>query len=146
MPRKWKPGEKKRMRMAWAKPCSVKSGIVPNRAVIQQYKQTAAGLGLEEARTRFPNVAPGRKDISDRIEDILGAFDDPLFITIIDNTFQRCRLFFNGEMTCYILQHVNWKTREVRLSITYATKQRALQVWTQSKVCWIKKMSLPPPN
>lgn len=145
MPRKWKPGEKKRMRMAWAKPLAIKSGIQPNREIIAQYRRTAQGLGLEEAKTRFPNVAPGRKDIQDRLEEILQEFDDPLFITIIDNSIQRCRLFFNSNHNCYILQHVDWRKREVRISITYATKQRAMQVWVQSKVCWKYKKDLPVP-
>lgn len=143
MPRKWKPGEQKRMRRAWAKPLAIRSGIQPNREIIQQYRKTAQGLGQEEARTRFPNVAPGKKEIQDRIEEILHVFDDPLFITIIENTIQRCRLYFNSQHNCYLLQHVNWRTREVRISITYASKDRALQVWVQSKVCWKYKKDLP---
>lgn len=143
MPRKWKPGEQRRMRRAWARPLSIRSGIQPNREIIQQYRKTAQGLGEKIATDRFPNVSPGRVDIQDRIEEILRVFDDPLFITVIDNSLQRCRLYFNSKHDCYLLQHVNWRTREVRISITYSSRDRAMQVWVQSRVCWKFKKSLP---
>lgn len=143
---RWMQGKilkQRRMRRAWARPLSIKSGIQPNRAIIQQYRKTAEGLGKEEASTRFPNVAPGRRDIQDRIEEILHVFDDPLFVTILDNAIQRCRIFFNSRKDCFVIQHVDWRKREVRLSITYSSMDRALQVWVQSKTCWKVFKDLP---
>jgi hypothetical protein len=107
------------------------------------YRNAANSLGQAEAQQRFPNVQPKKKDINDRLEEILSVFDDPLFITLIENIYQRCRLYFNSQHTCYILQHVDWKTREVRISITYANRDRAVQVWTKSQVAWKYKKSLP---
>lgn len=137
--------KQRKMRRAWARPLSIKSGIQPNREIIRQYQDTAKGLGQPIARAIYANVAPGKYDINDRIEEILSQFDDPLFVTIIENNYQRIRLFFNSEKTCWIIQHVNWRTREVRISITYRSKDRALQVWVQSKVVWKHKKSLPAP-
>lgn len=148
MPARWmeqKRNKQRRERRAWARPLSVKSGIVPNRQVIQQYQATAKGLGMEEARTRFPNVAPGKYEINERIEEILSQFNDPLFICILENAVQRVRVFFNSKKTCFIFQQVSWKTREVRISITYPSMERAEQVYAQGKVCWKAKKSLPVP-
>ena len=155
MPARWMEAKKikqRRERRAWSRPFTVKSGIIPNRGVIQQYQATAKGLGLEEAKTRFPNVAPGKHDINERIDEIIEGFrvegqkrfDDPLFITVIDNTLQRCRVFFNSQKTCFILQHVSWKERVVRISISYANMDRAQQVWVQGKVTWRVKRLIRP--
>lgn len=134
----------RRQRRAWARPFSIKSGIQPNRETIQQYKRTAAGLGLEEARTRFPNVSPGKKDISDRIEEVLQHFNDPLFFDIFpENTYQRVRLFFNSRKTIFVIQHMNYKDNACRLSITYASAERAIQVWNTGKVIWKSRKEIP---
>lgn len=138
-----KARKERRQRRAWARKLSIKSGIQPNREVLKQYKRTAAGLGLEEARTRFPNVAPGRKDISDRIEEILQHLNDPLFFDIFpENVHQRVRLFFNSQKTIFIIQHMNYKEGACRLSITYASSERAIQVWNTGKVIWKVKKAI----
>lgn len=133
---------------AWARPLSVKSGIQPNREVVRQYQDTVKGLGVEIAEVRFPNVAPGRREIMDRLKiagdplrGILTGISDPLFVTIVDNSRQRCRLYWNSKMTCFILQLVNWDKEWVRLSITYATSDRAKHVWMTDQVTWKKEFS-----
>lgn len=40
--------KQRRMRRAWAKPLERKSGITPNRIVINEYKERAKGLALDE--------------------------------------------------------------------------------------------------
>lgn len=147
MPARWMQAKlikRAKERRAWARPLSVKSGIQPNRDVIAQYQRTAKGLGEEEARTRFPNVAPGRKDINDRIDEILQHFDDPLFFCVLDNNFHRVRVYFNSRRNSFILQWVNWKERVVRISIIYTSQDRARQLWEQDRVTWKVKRNLPP--
>lgn len=149
MPARWMEGKlikQRRMRRAWARPLSVKSGIQPNRDVIQQYQRTAKGLGVEEARTRFPNVAPGRHDIQDRIDEILQQFEDPMFITLVDNLFQRCRLYFNSQKNVCVLQHVDWRSRVVRISISYPKLTRARHAFESDSVRWRIKKDLPAPH
>lgn len=146
MPARWMQAKlikRARERRAWARPLSVKSGIQPNRDVIQQYQRTAKGLGVEEARTRFPNVAPGKVDIRDRIEEILEHFNDPLFVCVLENSVQRVRLYFNSQRNQFILQWVSWKERTVRISIIYNTQDRARMLWEQDRVTWKVKKRLP---
>lgn len=146
MPARWMQAKlikRAKERQAWARPLSVKSGIQPNRDVISQYQRTAKGLGQEEAKTRFPNVAPGKYEINDRIEEILQHFNDPLFILVLENSFHRVRLYFNSRRDAFILQWVSWKERTVRISIVYTSQNRARQLWEQDKVTWKVKKSLP---
>lgn len=139
-----KKRKERKQRRAWARKYSIRSGIQSNREVIAQYHRTAAGLGLEEARTRFPNVSPGKKDISDRIEEILQHLNDPLCFDIFpENSYQRVRLFFNSKKTVFIIQHMNYKEGACRLSISYASAERAIQVWNTDKVIWKVKKSIP---
>lgn len=139
----------KRQRRAWARPFSVKSGIIRNREVIEQYQNTAKGLGLEIAQVRFPNIAPGRREMMDRLQTegdplrgILTDIKDPLFYSVVDNARQRCRLFYNSQLTCFVLQWVQWEKGLVRLSITYASAERAKNVWFSDTVTWKKEYTI----
>jgi hypothetical protein len=139
----------KRQRRAWARPSSVKSGIQPNREVIRQYQDTAKGLGKIIAQVRFPNVAPGRKEIMDKINTIGDplrgiALDikDPLFVKIVDNSRQRCRVYFNSGMSCFILQWAHWEKGFVKISMTYASSTRAIDAWNTDRVVWKKEFTI----
>src|SRR5258707_15034601 len=117
-----KSNKSKRMRRAWARKFSMKSGIVRNREVIRQYQDTAKGLGTEIAQVRFPNVAPGKREMMDRIMTIGDSLrgialdiSDPLFVSIMDNSRQRCRLYWNSQLTVFILQWVHWEKGWVKI-------------------------------
>lgn len=152
MPSSWlKPKliKLKRERRAWAKPLAVKSGAQGNREVIKQYQDTVKGLGLEIAQVRFPNVAAGRKELmlryntpGDPLRGIIEDIRDPFFVSIVDNSRQRCRIYFNSGMSVYILQWVDWRKSKVHLSITYPSSTRAIQVWMEDKVVWKKEFQL----
>lgn len=143
----------KEQRRAWARPMSVKSGIQPNREVIRQYQDTVKGLGKDIAEVRFPNVAPGRKEIMDRINTIGDplrgiALDikDPSFVKIIDNSRQRVRLYFNSRMDVFILQWVHWEQGFVKISWTFDSSNRASVAWHESdknSKIWKKTFKIP---
>jgi hypothetical protein len=151
MPARWlqaKTIKLKKQRRAWARPLSVKSGIQPNRDVIKQYQETAKGLGKLIAEVRFPNVAPGRKEIMDRLKDddflreIIYDIKDPFFVNIVDNARHRCRLYFNSGMSCFILQYMQWDKGRAKISISYPSSTRALEVWNTENVIWKKEYSI----
>lgn len=152
MPARWlqaKVIKRKKERRAWARPMSVKSGIQANREVVKQYQDTVKGLGKEIGEVRFPNVAPGRHELmlryqtpGDPLRGIIDDIRDPMFIKLVDNSRQRCRVYFNSGMTCFILQWVDWRKRIVYLSITYASSARAIDAWMTDKVKWKKEFPL----
>lgn len=136
-------------RRAWAKPLSVKSGFVPNRIVVQQYQETVKGLGKEIAEVRFPSVAPGKREMMDRIMTIGDSLrgialdiSDPLFVVIVNNSRQRCRLYWNSGMTVFILQWVHWDQGWVKISGTYSSSNMAKAAWEADRVIWKKKFNL----
>jgi hypothetical protein len=139
----------KRQRRAWARPLSVKSGIQPSREVIRQYQDTAKGLGREIAEVRFPNVAAGRHELmlryktpGDPLRGIIDDIRDPFFVTLVENSRQRCRIYYNSGMTCYIIQWADYRKNKVHLSITYPSSARAIDVWMTGKVIWKKEFDL----
>lgn len=139
----------KKQRRAWARPFRVKSGIEPNREVVRQYQDTAKGLGKDIAQVRFPNIAPGRREMMDRINTIGDPLrgihtdiKDPLFVNIQNNTRQRCRLFWNSQLTVFILQWVHWEKGWVRLSIQYSNSAKAKSAWETDRVIWKKEFPL----
>ena len=139
----------KRQHRAWARPFSVKSGARPNPELVSQYQQTVKGLGVEIAQVRFPNVAAGRhelmlryKDPGDPLRGIIDDIRDPFFVTLVENSRQRCRLYYNSKMTCYILQWADYRKRKVHLSMTYPSSAYAIDAWMQDKVKWKKEFLL----
>jgi hypothetical protein len=116
---------------------------------VAQYQNTVKGLGLEIAQVRFPNVSAGRHELmlryatpGDPLRGIIEDIRDPFFVTIVENSRQRCRVYFNSGMTCYILQWVDYRKMKVHLSITYPSSTRAIQVWIEDKVTWKKAFDL----
>lgn len=139
----------KRQRRAWAKPLAVKSGARPNPEVVAQYQNTVKGLGLEIAQVRFPNVAAGRHELmlryqtpGDPLRGIIDDIRDPFFVTLVENSRQRCRIFYNSGMTCYIIQWADYRKGKVHLSITYPSSTHAIDAWMQGRVMWKKEFDL----
>jgi hypothetical protein len=70
------------------------------------------------------------------LSDIRRNINDPLFVQPISTPMQRLRIYFNSQHTCYILQWVQWRQKEVRISITYPTASLAYQRWLEDRVRW----------
>lgn len=127
--------KRKRERRAWAKPMSIK-GSSPNWSNGVQYRDAPLDLNLEiqtrnEQETRKYRI-PELSDLTEVRRDI----DDPLFITPISNPAHRLRVYYNSGHTCFILQWVEWRKRQVRLSLSYPTFTMAYQRWIEDRVRW----------
>lgn len=85
------------------------------------------------------NEAMTRKDripeLSD-LADVRRNIDDPMFTQPLNNPAQRLRIYFNSQRTVFILQWVEWRKRQVRISITYPTASLAYQRWVEDRVRW----------
>lgn len=78
-----------------------------------------------------------------RIEEYCPAL---MCFTILENRYQRARIFFNSERTCFILMHENYKTHQVRTSMSYGDKHRCAQAFYTDKMKWVEfgHCSRPP--
>lgn len=142
----------KRQRRAWARPFTIKSGIQANREVVKQYQDTVKGLGKDIAEVRFPSIPAGRHELmlryntpGDPLRGIIEDIRDPFFVTIVENARQRCRIYYNSQMTVYIIQWVNWREQRVRISHTYNSSARAIEAWVNSEtvpISWKSKYPL----
>ena len=101
-----------------------------------RYRQRAKGLSEELAVTNFKGVTPARKRAVELIKQVV-AEGRALCFTIIANSHQECRVFFNSQHTAYIIVHQNFKTGIVRRSIEYRSKERALLKWETQKIAWV---------
>jgi hypothetical protein len=145
----------RRQRRAWAKPLARSNHTVPNKGVLQDYKERAKGLGVNEAevddmirryykREPFSGTGPGRKEVITLLEELRHIVPAMLFFDIFPaNCYQRCRCFFNSQKTCYILVHDDYKRGTVRRSIEYPSLERASSLWFREKVTWVNR---PMPN
>jgi hypothetical protein len=155
MPARWlqaKVIKLKKERRAWARKYSIPSGIQANREVVRQYQDTVKGLGKEIGEVRFPNVAAGRHELmlryqtpGDPLRGIIEDIRDPMFVKLVDNSRQRCRVYFNSGMTVFILQWVDWRKRVVRLSRPFASSTEAIDAWyivKENDPIWKKEFPL----
>ena len=147
----------KRQRRAWARPMAIAAGIAPNREVIVGYKQRAKGLALSDEevdalyrrlykRDPWKGDGPARREVLKLLADMSEQTPDFLFFTIIDNTFQRCRVYFNAQKTCYYLVHEDFRKRIVRRSLTASNKERITTLWNTDRVTWVEHSPLPREN
>lgn len=124
--------KQRRERRAWAKPYSIKTAG-PNWSNGRQAKDISLDLNLER---RLANEKATRVSRVPDITEVRKQIPDPYFVVVTDTPFHRCRMYWNGERTKFILQYVLWRTKEVRISITYPTSTRAMFVWMEDKVRW----------
>lgn len=147
----------RKQRRAWAKPMSIVSGISPNKEVISGYKERAKGLALTDQevdalyrrlykRDPWKGDGPARRAVLDILQKRSELTPDFLFFSIVDNTFQRCRVYFNAQKTCYYLVHEDFRKRIVRTSLTCNNKERITTLWDTDRVTWVEQKPLPREN
>ena len=137
----------KKMRRAWAIPLQRRSGMNPNRIVINEYKDRARGLMLED-------------DISDSIiqkhahsleraaalkrqADLEIQFDASLRFRGPgpQNNYQESWVYFNSQQTSYILVHQDKKLGIERRSIAYSCKEILITKWNMGRTTWVELRS-----
>lgn len=127
----------------------VSCGRQPNQEVINGYKERAKSLAFDEEfwdRTvprRFHGVTPARRLVLEQIKRVQEVAPAMMCFTILENRYQRARVFFNSDRTCWILMHENFKSREVRTSMTYADKDRCVSAFHTDKIRWVEFAKTP---
>lgn len=144
----------RRERRAWAKPYSRPSGIIPNKGVLKEYKERAAGLGISEyeqdllvqkhyKRDPIASVPAGEsKEVKAALRRLKEQLPEMQFFNILDNSSYRLRCYFNSDKTCYVLVFKNKEKNIEYRSIEYASRQRVMYVWEKNKVTWISTKRL----
>jgi hypothetical protein len=145
-----------RQRRAWAKPFSQRSPILgPNRGVLQQYKESAAGLGVPDyevdgwikrlyGREPFKGTPHGRAEVLQLIEQLKLHVPQDRFVEILDNCYQRALLWFNATHSEWIITHTDKRRCMFRRSIVYPDKSVAMAWYSRGKVTWILTESTVP--
>ena len=146
---KQKATKARRQRRAWAKKYSMPSGIVPNRGVLQEYKERACGLGISEFEVdefilsfygrKFHGTPAGRVEVEELLKELKNRVPEMLFFSIIDNCLQKAVCYFNSQKTCFVLVHDDRRKKITRRSIEYGSKDRAMQVWNMDRVTWVTR-------
>lgn len=147
-----KAAKLKRQRRAMPKEL-MRSGIVPNRGVLGEYKQRAAGLGISEEEVDFlirtiykrdpiVGIPAGRSEVLELLKELKTRVPEMLFFVVLDNCWYNTTCFFNAQKTCFVLAHTDIRRGITMRSIEYGSKERALHVYHHNKVTWISCTSI----
>lgn len=143
--------EAKRLKMKKAKRLFPKTyqsdyipcGAPPNRFVIREYKDRAAGLAFDakymeelEKRARFRGVPPGRREALDLAAKIRSAEPTVLEFKLIHNHKLHAVLLFTSEMKYFRVRETNLITGVERVSIKYMDKARCIERWKTDTIRW----------
>jgi|SRR3569833_1186498 len=146
-----------KMRRAWAKPFSRPSMIVPNRGILQQYKNAAKGLAVPDyevdqmirdlyGRDPFKNTPSARAEVVQLLEQMKLHVPSLQFFQLIDNCYQRALCWFNPTQTCYVLTHTDKRRHMFKRSMEYPSKADAMSAYHRDKVVWVLKETTAPSN
>ena len=162
MPARWIEQKKLkmvRMRRAWAKPLERKSGIRPNRIVINEYKERAKGLAIDEKeadktaaallgeREGFKGVPPGKVEALKRQGELEAILDDATFRIRgpgPSNHYQESFIYFNSKKTVWRVLHRDLRRKVESLSIVYTTQEALRLRWEMDKITWIEYRPIVP--
>lgn len=143
-----KSAKRQRQRRAWARPLSIASHRVPNSGVIQQYKESAASLGVPEyeidelikmvyGRQPFKGTPSGRAEVLQLIKDMRQHIPSLSFFELIDNCYQRALLWYNDDKTVWVITHTDKRRNIFRRSIHYPDKDTACKWFARDRVVWV---------
>lgn len=138
----------KRQRRAWAVPLSRSSGMNPNRIVINEYKDRARGLMLEDdisdsviqkhAHSMQHSAALKRQAELELKLDTQLRFRGPGPC----NNLEESWVYFNSQQTVYCIVHTDKKLGIARRSIAYSCKEILITKWNMRKTTWVELRSL----
>src|ERR1700735_2213535 len=134
----------KRMRRAWARPLARSSGMNPNRIVINEYKDRAKGLMLEDdisdsvIQKHAHNLE--RAAALKRQAELELAFDAQLRFRGPGpcNNFEESWVYYNSQQTVYFIVHKDKRLGIERRSITYSSKDVLVMQWNMYKTTWVE--------
>ena len=124
-----------RERRSWARAYTVKGSAGVNWHNGQQMRETSLDIN-EEIRAR--NESNTRKQPVPDISAIRKEIPDPFFVLLTNTPFHRCKMFYDLRDRKFILQWVDWRKKEARISITYGSPYRAKLAWQEDRVRWRK--------
>lgn len=146
----------KRQRRAWAKTLSRKGYMQPNREVIREYKDRAAGLAVfdDAPQVRFDAVMHrmSREAGQRKLEalkkqaqfemglprDCEMSFKGPT----VPDMYQETLIYFNSTKTKFVLILRDLEQRIERVSTVYSSKELLIMCWGMDKVAWVGKRPL----
>lgn len=139
----------KRQRRAWAIPLSRKGGQTPNRIVINEYKERARGLMIEDdisehIVTKFVRSEEKRAALKRQAEFELLLGDALRYKGPgPSNNQEESWVYFNPSKTAYFILHLDKKLRIERRSVAYSCKEILYTKWAMGKVTWVEIRDLP---
>lgn len=138
----------KKMRRAWSVPLQRSGMKSPNRIVINEYKDRARGLMLED------DISDGviqkharsleRASALKRQAELELRFDAQLRFKGPGpcNAYEESWVYFNSQQTCFFVVHQDKKLGIERRSIEYSCKEILIMKWNMSKTTWVEIRSL----
>ena len=132
----------------------MKSGIIPNKGVLGEYKERAQGLGISEAevdlliktlykRDPIPSIPAGEsKEIKALLKRLKEDIPEQYFFSVLDNCWHNTICFYNGQKTCFVMAHTDLRRQITRRSIEYGSKDRIMQAYYSDKIIWISCKSI----
>ena len=132
----------------------MKSGIIPNRGVLGEYKERAKGLGVSEdeinllvktlyKRDPIPSIPAGTsKEIKALLKRLKEDIPEQHFFSVLDNCWHNTICFYNAQKTCFVMAHTDLRKLITRRSIEYGSKNRIMQAYYSGKIIWISCKSI----
>lgn len=151
-----KAAKYRRQKRAWAKTYGRSNHTVPNRGVLNEYKERALGLGVDEfavdelIRTQYNREAiygftPGQKEVHDLMKEMRERVPELMSFTLLDNAFYRATCNFNAERSCWSISVTDKRLSVMRTSIEYGTKELAIELFHQGRLRYASKTSVASP-
>lgn len=148
----------KRERRAWAKPYSMWSGKIPNRIVVNAYKERAKGLAFDEnvadqiaakmlrqsGEGPFEKkVQPGKLEALRRQGELEAELPDGCDLRLRgpgpSDELQESWTYFNARKDCYVLFHFDFEQGIERRSTACSSYELLLMRWNMNKITWAYK-------
>jgi len=146
----------RRQKRAWAKTYGRSNHTVPNRGVLNEYKERALGLGVNEfevdelIRTQYNREAiygftPGQKEVHELMADMRKRVPELMSFTLMDNAFYKATCNFNADRSCYSISITDKRAGVMRTSIEYGSKALAVGQFHNDKLRWASKTPVDSP-
>ncbi len=131
----------------------MKSGIIPNRGVLGEYKERAKGLGVSEdeinllIQTLYKRDVPvmvskNREKVLELLRELKQRVPEMLFFSVVDTPYYNTLVFFNIQKTCFVMAESDLRKEITRRSIEYGSKDRIMQAYYSDKIVWISCTSI----
>lgn len=134
----------KRQRRAWAIPLSRNGGQTPNRIVINEYKNRARGLMIEDdiSESIIQKLCHDtqKKEALKRQASFELELGDALRYRGPgpNNEQEESWVYFNSQKTGFFILHKDKKLGIERKSITFSSKEVLYFKWAKGKVTWVE--------